>query len=269
MAESRTRLMGDDAPSTVSKATNRSHQNHESTCQVLDGSQLSESFPMTMGVRQGCLLSPSLFNLLLEEIMSETLENAEEGAVIGGRKIARLQFTDEIALLGNTKEEVQDLFTRLDRTSKRFGMIISAEKTKSMQFDRTTDQVEMKVEVNGADVEQVKHFKYLGSLFTNDGRLQKEIETRTTIATSALARTKNIWKDHNITIRSKYRLLRALVISCFLYGCETWTLTQGLEKHITAFEHHCYSRLLKIPYTAHKTNAAVLEEIQSHIGNFD
>ena len=79
--------MGDDAPSTVSKATNRSHQNHESTSQVLHGSQLSESFPTAVGVRQNCLLSPSLFNLFLEEIMSETLENAEEGAVIGGRKM--------------------------------------------------------------------------------------------------------------------------------------------------------------------------------------
>ena len=108
-------------------------------------------------MQQGCLLSPLLFNLFLEEIMSETLENAEEGAVIGGRKIARLQFVDDIALLGNTKEEVQDLTARLNRTSKRFGMIISTEKTKSMQFNCTADQVEMKVEVNGTEVEQFKH----------------------------------------------------------------------------------------------------------------
>ena len=71
----------------------------------------------------------------------------------------------------------------------------------------------------------------------------------------------NIWKDHNITIRFKCRLLRALVISCFLNGCEIWTLTQGLEKRITAFEFCCYCRLLKIPYT--------VEEIRIHIGNFD
>ena len=73
--------------------------------------------------------------------MNEALEDAEEGAVIGGRKIARL-FADDIALLSNT-EEVQDLTTRLDRISKRFGMIIFAEKTKSMQFCCTADQAEL------------------------------------------------------------------------------------------------------------------------------
>ena len=127
----------------------------------------------------------------------------------------------------------------------------------------------MEIKVNGIEVEQVKHFKYLGSLFTDDGRSQKEIEARIAIATSALTRTKSIWKDHNVTIKSKCRLLRALVASCFLYGCETWTLTLGLEKRISAFELRCYRRLLNIPYTAHRTNAAVLEEIRSYIGSFD
>ena len=64
------------------------------------------------------------------------------------KKIARLQFADDIALLSNT-EEVQDLTTRLDRISKRFGMIIFAEKTKSMQFCRTKDQAQVKIEIHG------------------------------------------------------------------------------------------------------------------------
>ena len=87
--------------------------------------------------------------------------------------------------------------------------------------------------------------------------------------TAALAKLKPLWKDGNLSIKSKIRLMRALVTSCFLCGCESWTLTKRLESRINAFEMRSYRSVLRIPYTAHRTNTSVIEEIQSHIGRFE
>ena len=77
-----------------------------------------EFFPTTVGVRQGCLLSPVLFNLFLEQIMLETLENRQTSISIGGRPVCNLRFADDIDLMGSSKEDLQDLTTRLDSRAR-------------------------------------------------------------------------------------------------------------------------------------------------------
>ena len=78
-----------------------------------------------------------------------------------------------------------------------------------------------------------------------------------------------IWRDNNISLRSKVKLMRSLVISIFLYACESWTLTAELEKRTQAFEMRCYRRLSNISYKDHVTNEEVRRKIQAAIGEYD
>ena len=88
-------------------------------------------------------------------------------------------------------------------------------------------------------------------------------------ATAALTKLKLIWRDNNISLGSKVKLMRSLVISIFLYACESWTLTAELEKRTQAFEMRCYRRLLNISYKDHVTNEEVRRKIQAAIGEYD
>ena len=96
-----------------------------------------------------------------------------------------------------------------------------------------------------------------------------EVLARIAQATAALSSLKKIWRDRNITLRSKIRLLRSLVISIFLYACESWTLTADLQRRIQAMEMRCYRRLLNISYTEHMTNVEVRNRIERAIGPYE
>ena len=85
----------------------------------------------------------------------------------------------------------------------------------------------------------------------------------------ALTKLKTIWKDKNIALSSKIRLMRSLVISIFLYACETWTLTAELEKKIQTTEMRCFRRRLGISYRDHVTNEKVGNRIRQAIGPYE
>ena len=87
-------------------------------------------FRTTVGVRQGCLLSPTLFNIFLERIMSDALEEHDGKVSIGGRNITNLRFVDDIDALAEEEQELQALVESLDKICTRYKMEISAEKTK-------------------------------------------------------------------------------------------------------------------------------------------
>ena len=142
-------------------------------------------------------------------------------------------------------------------------MEISAEKTKLM----TKKLIQKEIKVKGQRLGTVTSFKYLGAVVSDDGS-KSEVLSRIGQATAALTKLKPIWKD-NISLRSKVKLMRSLVISIYLYACESWTLAAELEKRTQAFEMRCYRRLLNIAYKDHVTNEEVRRKIQAAIGEYD
>ena len=101
---------------------------------VLLGDEISDWFSTRVGVRQGCLLSPTIFNVFLEYIMLEALDGFEGSVSIGGRTITNLRFADDIDLVAGNPEELCALTTRLENSAKQLGMQISAEKSKVMRM---------------------------------------------------------------------------------------------------------------------------------------
>ena len=124
------------------------------------------------------------------------------------------------------------------------------------------------IKIKGQRLEEVENFKYLGAIISNEGS-KPEILSRIAQTTAALSRLKIIWRDMNISLASKVKLMRTLILSTFLYACESWTLTAEIERRIQALEMRCYRRLLNISYKDHVTNEEVRSRIQSAIGVHD
>ena len=144
--------------------------------------------------RQGCLLSPILFNMFLERIMTDALEDHEGTVSIGGRTITYLRFADDIDGLAGEEEELAKLVERLDKASTAYGMEISIERTKLMT--NNTSGINTEIKVNGQELETVTSFKYLGSVITDEGSKPDKL-SRIPQTTAVLTRLKPVWNTNH------------------------------------------------------------------------
>ena len=124
------------------------------------------------------------------------------------------------------------------------------------------------IKVKGHKYGTVTSFKYLGAVVSDDGS-KPEALSRIAQANAALTKLMFIWRDKNISLGSKVKLMRSLVIFIFLYACESWTLTAELDRRTQAFEMRRYRRLLDISYKDRVTNNEVRRKIQAAIGEYD
>ena len=209
------------------------HLYDKATSAVQMNGSLGEWFRTTVGVRHGYLLSPTLFNIFLERIMSDALEEHDEKV---SRNITNLRFANDIDAVAEEEQELEAQVESFGTTCKRYKMEISAEKTKLMT--NSANGIQRKVKVKRQKFGTVTSFKYLGAVVSDDGS-KPEVLSRIAQATAALTKLKPIWRDNNISLGSEVKLMRSLVIYIFLYACESWTLTAELEKRTQAFEMRC------------------------------
>ena len=198
--------------------------------------------------------------------MFDALEEHDGKVSIGGRNITNLRFADDIDALVEEEQELEAVVIRLDKTCTGYKMEISAEKTK--QMTNSANGIQREIKVKGQKLDTVLSFKYLGAVVSDDGS-KPEVLSRIAQATTALTKLKPICRANKISIGSQLNLTRFLVISIFLYACESWTLTSESEKRTQAFEMRCYRRLLNISYKDHVTNEEVGRETQAAIGEYD
>ena len=235
----------------------------EATSAVYHNGTIGKWFSPTVGTRQGCLLSPTLFNIFLERIMTEALKEHQGTVSIGGRPISNLRFADDIDGLAGSEEEMLRLTGALSKAVKAFSMEINADKTKVMT--NNPEGFATNIQIDGQVLEAVKSFKYLGAIVSDEGS-KKEVVSRIAQATTMFQKLEKIWKDKNISLKSKIKLMRTLAISVLLYACESWTLTSELEKKISATEMKFYRKILNINYQDHVTNIEVSRRITAAVG---
>jgi hypothetical protein len=226
------------------------------------GDMLSERCEIGRGVRQGCSLSPLLYNLYDEAMMREALEEVDHGVKVGGLLIKTIRFADDKAVTASSQRGLQLLMDNINRVTQEYGMKINVKKTKVMCIARKIG-AKMHIMIDGQKVEQVSHFKYLGSLISEDGYCEKDIRTRIGMGKSAFLAKKRLLTS-NINMGLKKRIIRSTVWSVMLYGAETWTLTQADRKRIEAFEMWVWRRMLKISWTQKISNEEVLMKVGEH-----
>ena len=178
----------------------------------------SEVFKVQKGVRQGCILSPRLFNIYGEYIIRAALENYEGGVSINGKKINNLRYADDTTLVARDEDEMASLLERVTNESRALGLEINLDKTKLMVIDRS-DTLQLKN--LPSRVETVKEFIYLGSLITDGGGCEPEIRRRITLARTAMSNLLKIWSDKQISRNTKKVLVSTLVFPIFAYGSES------------------------------------------------
>ena len=160
--------------------------------------------------------------------MSDALEEHDVKVTIGGINITNLRFADDINALTEEVQELDSLLENLDKTCTRHEIEISADKTKLMT--NSASGIQREIKVKGQKLGTVTSFRYLGAVVSDDGS-KPEVLSMIAQATAALTKLKPIWKDNNISLGSKVKLMHYLVISIFLYACESWALTAELEKN--------------------------------------
>ena len=120
-------------------------------------------------------------------------------------------------------------------------------------------------EIDGETVETVSDFIFLGSKITADGDCSHEIKRHLLLGRKVLTNLDSIFKTRDITLPTKVHLVKAMVFPVVMYGCESWTGKKTERQSIDAFELWCWRRLLRVPWTARRSNQSILKEINPGI----
>ena len=115
-------------------------------------------------------------------------------------------------------------------------------------------------EIDGETVEIVSDFIFLGSKITTDGDYSHEIKRRLLLGRKVMTNLDSTFKSRDITLPTKVRLVKAMVFPVVMYGCESWTVKKAEHRRIDAFELWCWRRLLRVPWTARRSNQSILKE---------
>nr|KAG5696667.1 hypothetical protein BaRGS_023076 [Batillaria attramentaria] len=208
--------------------------------------KLSESFEVKTGVRQGCLLSPFLFLLVIDWIMKTTTTGRKNGIQWTlWTQLDDLDFADDLALLSHSHSQMQDKTTCLEATSAGTGLKINRRKTELMKINTTANTP---VTVGGESIREVESFVYLGSVVDGQGGTDRDVTARIGKARAAMVMLKNIWASKVVSIRTKLRIFNSNVKSVLLYGCETWRTTKTMQQKIQTFLNTCLRRIFNLPW---------------------
>jgi len=229
-------------------------------CKVICGSCTTESFSVTTGVKQGCLLSPLLFILAMDWIMRETTADKKRGLRWTLTTVLEdLDYADDVALLSSKHQDMQEKTNKFSVTSETVGLKVNISKTKCMKVNSKREE---SIKVASTPIEEVTEFDYLGSRMTKDGDAEKDVMVRLGKARFAFASLNSIWRAKNISTQTKLRLFKSNVLSVLLYGAESWKMTTRINTKLETFQSRCLRRILGIYWHDKVTN----EEVRKRAG---
>ena len=188
------------------------------------------------------------------------LEEAQAGIKIAGRNINNLRYADDTILMAQSEEELKSLLMKVKEESEKVGLKLSIQKTKIMASGPITSW-----QIDGGTMEIVTDFISGGSKITADGDCSHEIKRCLLLGRKAMTNLDSILKSRDITLPTKVHLVKAMGFAVVMYGCENWTIKKVECQRIDACELWCWRRLLRVPWTARRSNQSILKEISPGI----
>ena len=183
------------------------------------------------------------------------LDEAQAEIKIARRNINNLRYADDTTLLVES-EELKSLLMKVKEESEKVGLKFSIQKTKIMASGPINSW-----QIDGETVDTVSDFIFLGSKITADGDCSHEIRRRLLLGRKVMTNLDSILKNRDITLPTKVHQVKAMVFPVVMYGCESWTIMKAERRRIDAFELWCWRRLLRVPWTARRSNSSILKEI--------
>ena len=184
------------------------------------------------------------------------LDEAQAGIKIAGRNINNLRHADDTTLMAEGEEELKSLLMRVKEKSEKVGLKLNIQKIKIMASGPLTSW-----QIDGETVETVTDFIFGGSKITADGDCSHEIKRHLLLERKVMTNLNSILKSRDTTLTAKVHLVKAMVFPVVMYGCESWTIKKAECQRIDAFELWCWRRLLRVPWTAGRSNQSILKEI--------
>ena len=177
------------------------------------------------------------------------LEETQAGIKIAGRNINNLRYADDTTLMAESEEELKSLLMKVKVENKKVGLKLKIQKTKIMASGPITSW-----EIDGEIVETLADCILGGSKITADGDFRQEIKRCLILGRKGRTNLDSILKNRDITLPTKVCLIKAMVFPVVMYGCESCTIKKAVPRRIDAFELWCWRRLLRVPWTARRSN---------------
>ena len=184
------------------------------------------------------------------------LKEAQAGIKISGRNINNLRYADNTTLMAESEEELKSLLMKAKEKSEKVGLKLNIQKTKIMASGPITSW-----QIDGGTVETVVDLIFLGSKITADSDCSSEIKRRLLLGSKVMTNLDSLLKSRDIPFSTKVHLDKAMVFPVLMYGCESWTIKKAEHWSIGAFELWCWRRLLRVPWTARRSNRSILKKI--------
>ena len=223
---------------------------------VQDNGTFTEPFSVSNGVKQGCVLAPTLFSIMFSAMLTDAFGNGDVGINIKYRtdgqlfNLRRLQaktkvqsvtirdflFADDCALNASTVEDMQKSVDKFSSACSNFGLTISTKKTEVLhQPAPGNPYITPNITVNGQSLANVDKFPYLGSIIPQNANIDNEVVVRLAKANAAFGRLYDkVWNRKGIRLQTKLKVYKAVVVPTLLYGSETWTV---YSRHANKLNH--------------------------------
>nr|VZH95819.1 unnamed protein product [Spirometra erinaceieuropaei] len=244
---------------------------------VTDNGAVSEAFAVTNGVKQGCVLAPTLFSLMLSGMLMDAYRDERPGIRIAYRTdghllnrrrmnfqsrvstatVHELLFADDCALNTTSEVEMQrsmDLFSAACENTQK--TVVVHQPPPSSATAPNAPQIN----VNGTQLQVVENFPYLGSTLSRNTKIDDEVTNRISKASQAFGRLQStVWNRHDLQLSTKLKMCKAVILPTLLYGAETWTVYTRQARRLNHFHLSCLRRILRLNWQDRIPDTEVLE----------
>nr|VZI13062.1 unnamed protein product [Spirometra erinaceieuropaei] len=251
---------------------------------VTDNGAVSEAFAVTNGVKQGCVLAPTLFSLMFFAMLMDAYRDERPGIRIAYRTyghllnqrrmhfqsrvstttVHELLFADDCALNPTSEEEMQRTMDLFSAACENFGLVINTQKTVVMHQPPTNSATAPNaphINVNGTQLQVVENFPYLGSTLSRNTKIDDEVANRISKASQAFGRLQStVWNRHGLQLSTKLKMYKAVILPTLLYGAETWTVYTRQARRLNHFHLSCLRRILRLNWQDRIPDTDVLEQ---------